>query len=74
MLRLMTIAGCVLGLALALPLGSAAEAAKKPKNKMCMAKALDGKAVSFKCAANEKCCFNYLTSQGTCPAATATCL
>ncbi len=74
MLRFITVAGCALGLALVLPLGSAAEAAKKPMNKMCMAKALDGKSISFKCAATEKCCFSYLESKGTCVAATAICL
>ncbi len=73
-MRIMIAAAFATALAFAFAHGTPAEAAKKPMSKMCMAKALDGKAMSFKCAATEKCCFNYLTSQGTCIAATAICL
>jgi hypothetical protein len=30
--------------------------------------------VSWKCKASEKCCFDWITSKGTCVAGTAVCL
>ena len=56
------------------PMTTPSEAAKKaPKSKMCVATALDSKKISFKCMATEKCCFDTLTSTGSCIAASAVC-
>jgi hypothetical protein len=47
---------------------------KKPMNKLCKATKLDGKPMTFKCKASEKCCFSIIESKGTCRPASATCL
>lgn len=57
-----------------LPMTVQSEAKKAPKNKMCVATALNNTKVSFKCKAAEKCCFDSFTSKGTCVAASASCL
>jgi hypothetical protein len=51
-----------------------AEAAKKPKNKLCMATSLAGAKASWKCSAAEKCCYDYLLSKGNCISASQPCL
>ncbi len=53
---------------------SPAEAAKKGKNKQCMATNAAGKKVSFKCAASEKCCWQPLIQKGACVPANGICL
>ena len=62
------------GLAAVMPMSIDANAAGKPKNKLCTGMALDNKKVSFKCKASEKCCFDALAKKGTCVAANAVCL
>ena len=66
----------IIALALSLALGSSfmmatsgdADAKKKsvPKNKMCTATSFENKKVSFKCKANETCCFDGLMAKGNC--------
>jgi hypothetical protein len=74
MIRLFALLALALAFAFA-PIGTDADAAKrKPMNKMCMAKGLDGKAQTFKCSAAEKCCFDYGANKGNCIAASAVCL
>ena len=63
-----------LSLAFVAPYSFEAEAAKKPANKQCVGTALDGKQTKFKCKADEKCCFDVITSTGTCVAASGICL
>ena len=63
-----------LSLMLVAPASFEAEAAKKPKNKQCMATQLDGKKVSFKCKSDEKCCFDSITNKGNCLPANGICL
>jgi hypothetical protein len=72
--RMLAAAAVTLALAFAPSfVGDAGAAKKKPMNKMCMAKGLDGKAQSFKCKADEKCCFDYGANKGNCIAASAVC-
>ena len=78
MSRLIAVLGFTLAVTLSLvfmsPASFEAEAAKKPKNKQCVGTALDGKQTKFKCKADEKCCFDVITSTGTCVAASGICL
>ncbi|MBV1696589.1 MAG: hypothetical protein KGP27_19180 [Hyphomicrobiales bacterium] len=53
---------------------SPAEAQSKGKSKMCMATTNAGKKVSFRCAANEKCCWQVVTQKASCLPSTAICL
>lgn len=62
------------GLAAIVPMSVPADAAKKGKNKLCMATSLDNKKVSFKCKAAEKCCYDSIMNKGTCVAASDVCL
>ena len=70
----------VLGVSLAVALStiavstSGAEAAKKPKNKQCVGTQLNGKKTTFKCKANETCCYAPVTNTGTCTPAGQICL
>jgi hypothetical protein len=66
----------LLGAALmtALPMVAMNADAAKEKSKACTASGLDSKKVSWKCKASEKCCFDWVTSKGTCIAGTAMCL
>jgi hypothetical protein len=61
-------------IATALPIGSMNANAAKEKSKSCTATAMDSKKVSWKCKASEKCCFDFITSKGTCVASSAICL
>ena len=36
------------------------------KNKLCKAKSLDGKPVTFVCKASQKCCYNALLNEKKC--------
>lgn len=78
MTRLLTALGfaaaVTLSIALVAPSGFEAEAAKKPKSKQCMANDSAGKKVSFKCTAEEKCCWNVVTQKGSCLPANGICL
>lgn len=62
------------GLAAIAPISIEANAAGKPKSKLCSGTSLDNKKVSFKCKAAEKCCFDAMAAKGTCVASTAVCL
>jgi len=57
-----------------LPIGAMDADAAKEKSKACTAAGMDSKKVSWKCKASEKCCFDWLTSKGTCAASSAICL
>lgn len=48
--------------------------AKKPKAKLCLATDNSGKKVSFKCAADEKCCWAQSTNKAACVKAPGICL
>lgn len=61
-------------LSFAIPSGMEAVAAKKPMNKLCAGQTLGGAKVTFKCKADEKCCFDAVMGSGTCVAATGVCL
>lgn len=67
-------AALTMSAALVAPHSFEAEAAKKPKNKQCMATNSAGKKVSFKCGGEEKCCWNVITQKGTCLPANGICL
>jgi hypothetical protein len=72
MMRMAIAVILALGFAVTLPVGDAE--AKKPKKKQCVATALDGKKVSFKCKRKETCCFDYAINQGSCKKASEVCL
>lgn len=72
MIRYLALLGAF-ALALSVPAGFEAEA-KGKKNKLCMATALDGKKMSFKCKAAEKCCYDWLANKGNCVPAGQVCL
>ena len=58
-----------LALAFTLTVSGEAEASKKkaaPKAKLCSATTIDNKKVSFRCKANEKCCYDGLMAKGNC--------
>lgn len=65
-----TALGAALVLAFSLPMSSDAEASKRKasaqKAKMCTGTTFDGKKVSFRCKANESCCFDGLMAKGNC--------
>lgn len=65
-----------LALAFTVTTGSEAEAKKAAKSKSCTAtNTQTSKKVSWKCKAEELCCFNPLLNQGSCsPKATGFCL
>jgi hypothetical protein len=67
MSRWVVIFGCAFVLALASPLGFEAEA-KKGRGKSCVATGMDGKKTKWQCKAADKCCFDWVTSKGTCAA------
>jgi hypothetical protein len=76
MKRLIAAVACAMALSLAAPVAvqGPADAAKKAAAKQCKAKALDGKAVTWKCAADQPCCMNYITGQGVCGTKAIGCL
>jgi hypothetical protein len=76
MKRLLAAIACAMALSLAAPtiVHMPADAAKKAAAKQCKAKALDGKAVTWKCAADQPCCMNYITGQGVCGTKAMGCL
>lgn len=49
-----------------LPMASIADAGSHHKHKMCKATSLQGKPVTFKCKASQKCCYNKLLNQASC--------
>ena len=61
-------AAVTLSLALSVSVSTDVEAkkAKAPKAKLCKATALDGKKVSFRCKADETCCYDGLMAKGNC--------
>ena len=65
MSRWLVLFGCAFALALAAPIGSDAEA-KKARGKACVAKGMDGKQTKWQCKSGEKCCYDWLSSKGTC--------
>ena len=40
--------------------------ASAPKSKLCTATTIDNKKVSFRCKANESCCYDGLMAKGNC--------
>jgi len=64
----------ILSTAFFAPQSFEAEAAKKPKNKQCIATQMDGKKSRFVCKANETCCFDSMTNTGTCVPAGNVCM
>lgn len=76
MKKLMTIAlGLAIAIGASMSVGTEVEAAKKsaPKSKACKATSLDGKKVSFRCKANESCCYDGLMAKGNCVPAGQVC-
>jgi hypothetical protein len=67
-------AAVTLSVSLLAPSGFEAEAAKKAKNKQCVGTSLTGAKTTFKCKADEKCCYDAVTNTGTCVAASGICL
>jgi hypothetical protein len=66
-----------LGMVLSMGTGGSAEAAKKakaPKAKQCQATDLAGKKTTFRCGADEKCCWQPIIQQGSCVPASGVCL
>lgn len=47
-------------------LAPVAEAGSHYKHKLCKATTLDGKPVTFKCKADQKCCYNKLLNEKSC--------
>lgn len=43
-----------------------AEAGSHHKHKLCKATTLEGKPITFKCKANQKCCYNKLLNEKSC--------
>lgn len=66
--------GCVFALALSAPMGGEATAAKRASGKACTSTGMDGKATKWRCKAAEKCCFDWLSSKGTCVPASGVCM
>lgn len=60
--------GTCFAAALSVSLAGDAEAARKraPKSKLCLAKTVDNKKVSFRCKASETCCYDGLMAKGNC--------
>lgn len=61
-------------IAIAFGLAAPVEAAKKPMNKQCLATNNAGKKISFRCSAEEKCCWQPFTQKAACVPATGICL
>ena len=70
MVRWISVFACTLAFVLAAPVGEAA--AKKAKS--CAATGMDGKKISWKCKASQKCCLNWMSNKGGCVAASDICL
>jgi hypothetical protein len=64
----------LIAFAMAMNIGSPAEAAKAPKAKQCLATDAAGKKISFRCAADEKCCWQPIIQKAACIPATGICL
>ncbi|MGE0852867.1 MAG: hypothetical protein AB7O44_25190 [Hyphomicrobiaceae bacterium] len=78
MTRWIAALGCVFALTLAMPFGNVAEAdggRKIYRSKKCVAPArmLREAPVTWRCAARQKCCYDWLFRRGTCVAASARC-
>ena len=67
---------CGLALTVAAPVGSDAFAAKKKPSaaKMCKTKGPAGKPISWKCAKDQKCCYNAFLGTGSCGSTPFGCL
>ena len=63
-----------MALAVGFTVATIATEAEAAKNKMCKAATMDGKKVSFKCAASEKCCWQPILQKGACVPANGICL
>ena len=67
--------GLVMSMAIATDADAQKAKASKFKNKMCTGTELvSQKKVSFKCKAEEKCCFDAVLGKGNCVAAGGVCL
>jgi hypothetical protein len=63
MTRWIALVGCALTVALAMPFGNAAEAARL---KRCIAPATAGAKMTWVCRAGDRCCYDWLFRRGTC--------
>jgi hypothetical protein len=72
MTRWFLLFGCAFALAIAVPTGFDAQAAKKVR--WCKAATMDGKQTKWKCASGMKCCYDWLGGKGACIAASDVCL
>ena len=72
MTRWIVLLGCVFALALSVPIGTEAYAAKRSKS--CVATGMDGKQTKWRCRALEKCCYDWWSGKGRCVPASAMCL
>lgn len=73
-MRLMLSLAAAATIALTVGLSAPVEAAKKPMNKQCLATNSAGKKISFKCGAEEKCCWQPVIQKAACVPATGICL
>ena len=67
----------VIGVALALafvvaPITSSTDALAKGSR--CAVKSMEGKRITWRCKAGQKCCFDWLANKGACVAASEICL
>ena len=74
MTRLLALMSCTLALILFASMAFDAGAEAKSGRIMCKATGMDGKQSKWKCSAGQKCCFDFLTSKGSCVASSAICL
>lgn len=72
MTRWLMVFGCVFALALSAPMGGEATAAKR--GKACTSTGMDGKKSTWQCKTAEKCCFDWVSSKGTCVPASTVCM
>ena len=70
MVRMIAISACALTFVFAATAGDA----EARKARSCAATGMDGKKISWKCKATQKCCLNWLMNKGGCVAASDICL
>ena len=64
--------GVAVALALAAPIAISTGAFAKGSR--CAVKNIDGKKITWRCKAGQKCCFDWLANKGACVAASEICL
>jgi hypothetical protein len=73
MTRWLVLFVCAFAFAVAAPMGFKAEA-RKHKRQMCSVSMMDGKKVSWRCSASQKCCYSWFSGKGMCVGANDICL